>query len=230
MNVKIIGIVAVIIVVIIAGMGLMAISDPTHESDAWDGDDNTNTDNDATDGTWQTQLSVKLTDGRVVDIPIDGNALQTAPLSVNYGGQEVVSFQYALFVTAYDPEGYYDEVSVQALGTPEVQLTSMSPSPVIYERQPAYPFDADTIPCDGSSNGVVLAEFNASTWNYLPEGSHQMRFDIWRGTNEGFQYKLPDQTDWTTASDPDDLYLTINVEHGGEFTISFDAATATPTS
>ncbi len=218
MNVKIIGIVAVVAIIIVAGVGLAMTQTSWYDAD-WDElpDD--------TAGAWRTEIKAVFEDGSSTSIPINGNSLQSIPLSLSYSGQVVDTFQYIISVVATDPDGYYDTVEVRALGTPEIEFTSMSPSPVIYTRQPAYPFDTDAVDIDGQPHQLILAEFDAADYSELPEGTHQMRFRIWRGTNEGFQYKLPDQTDWTTASDPSHIYFNVNVDHAGEVTISFVATT-----
>jgi len=228
MNVKIIGIFAVIILVVIAGMGLMATSDPTHESDAWDGDDNTNTDDDSTDGTWVTQLSVKLKDGTIVPIPIDGNALQTAPLSVSYGGQEIQSIIYGLRVTAEDPEGYYTTVDVRPSDTPKVRMAMIdgSGSSVHYEHIELYPFDMSSVPVDGVTRTLKLVEFNISAYNQAASaGTYTMWLYV---TGGDFQYKLPDQTAWTTCADPTDIFFDVTVSHGDDFSVSFSASSTPP--
>jgi len=213
MNVRIIGIIAVIGIVIIAGVGLAMTQDPWYDDD-WDDlpDD--------TAGMWRTELKAVLEDGSTVSIPINGNALQAIPLSLSYSGQVITKIQYIISVVAEDPSGYYDTVEVRPIDTPHARMVMQGPN--IWTQKELYPFSNTNIPVDGQPHTIKMVEFNMSDYNEADAGTYTM----WTYLSGGdFQYKLPDETDWTTAPDPTDIFFEVTVDHAGEFTISFVATT-----
>ena len=202
-----------IFVAIIAIVALMLITtgEEIHETEWADGD---------ADGAWGAQISVKYVDGTEKIIPIDG--FSPMPQTVYYDGGVVASFGYALTVTASDPEEFYTEVELRHVDTPYLCLAMFDldggTGLKVLEYVNFYPMPSFPIPLPATSAFLLSNDFAVDPFNEVDPGTYDMTFYISDG---GYEYKLPGGN-WTTITNPDEIWFEVTVEHGGGFTISFN--------